>query len=542
MFYKQTINNIKVVILSLDGGLLDLNRLRYNYFKRICKTNNFELTKEDFEKNLGNMKTMYNNYPITKEISSDDINKLIERDLYEYAKLKPDTIKKEGTDELLQFFKQKDIKIAVISSHRIKRAIQYLQLTRLYDKVDFVIGGDSDNPPLPDPSLLNITLEQLNCTNEEALVVANYPNLLYGANSGLINTIYLSDLCQAKDDILPRVFKLARNNFEVINIFLFARYDSMEMFSPLLGMSADMDLTTLEQTYEKLLKEYQNDAQLVKLVRNTYHYFLAKIVQYDTVPKEPKVEEPVVDDDSFANPQKIASLEKSVEVLLDEELTPEKSTEELADIIKRESTKRDLSRHKIPDETFSDIPKRKTMYQGDEFSLTKTAIGCDPQRVNELMDIINGNAPKIEEDVSDKRDIDIINDEPVNDGTVSHLINFIYTLVVVTLVSFIGLLVFIGFEDFITGPGTVSGIIKSIIDIYVNIVLSTYAFIFNGLNSLLSFIPDYLSLISGTELLSTMAIKLILFIIFNLILVYIFKMLYLLLTEVEDDDVDFAEN
>ena len=24
MFYKQTINNIKVVILSLDGGLLDL--------------------------------------------------------------------------------------------------------------------------------------------------------------------------------------------------------------------------------------------------------------------------------------------------------------------------------------------------------------------------------------------------------------------------------------------------------------------------------------------------------------------------------------
>ena len=43
MFYKQTINNIKVVILSLDGGLLDLNRLRFNYFKRICKTHNFEL-------------------------------------------------------------------------------------------------------------------------------------------------------------------------------------------------------------------------------------------------------------------------------------------------------------------------------------------------------------------------------------------------------------------------------------------------------------------------------------------------------------------
>lgn len=539
MFYKQTINNIKVVILSLDGGLLDLNRLRYNYFKRICKTNNFELTKEDFEKNLGNMKTMYNNYPITKEISPDDINKLIERDLYEYAKLKPDTIKKEGTDELLQFFKQKDIKIAVISSHRIKRAIQYLQLTRLYDKVDFVIGGDSNNPPLPDSSLLNITLEQLGCTNEEALVVANYPNLLNGANSGLINTIYLSDLCQAKDDVLPRVFKLARNNFEVINIFLFARYDSMEMFSPLLGMSADMDIKTLEQTYEKLLKEYQNDAQLVELVRNTYHYFLAKIVQNDPLFEETNTEDKVIDEDSFSNPQKIASLERSVEVLLDEELTTEEPTEELADIIKREPT-----HFKAVDKTLADIPKRKTMDQNDEFSLTKTAIGCDPKRVNELMDIINGKAPQVEEDTSDsdENSIDMIDDEPVDDGAVTHLINFIYTLVVVTLVSFIGMLVFIGFEDFITGPGTVSGIIKSIIDIYVNIVLSTYAFVFNGLNSLLSFIPDYPSIIGGTEFLSTMAIKLILFIIFNLILVYVFKMLYLLFTEVEDDDGGFAED
>ena len=81
---------------------------------------------------------MYNDFPISKDINPDDINKLIERDLYEYAKLEPETIKKEGTDELLQFFKQKEIKIAVVSTHKTKRAIQYLQLTRLYDKVDFV--------------------------------------------------------------------------------------------------------------------------------------------------------------------------------------------------------------------------------------------------------------------------------------------------------------------------------------------------------------------------------------------------------------------
>ena len=411
MFYKQTINNIKVVILSLDGGLLDLNRLRFNYFKRICKTHNFELTKDIFEEALGNMKTMYNDFPISKDINPDDINKLIERDLYEYAKLKPETIKKEGTDELLQFFKQKEIKIAVVSTHKTKRAIQYLQLTRLYDKVDFVIGGDSDNLPLPDTAVLKTTLEQMNCKPSEAIVIANYPNLLYAANQCLINVIYLSDLCLVQESIGPRVFKIARNNLEIINIFLFARYDTMEIFSPLLGMSSDMDIETLDKTYAKLLEEYQNDQQLIELVRNTYHYFLGEIAnrEADTVNTSLFEDEDVivatVDDEHFSNPQSIATL-----------------------------------------------------------------------------------------------------------------------------------------EDFIQGPGIVAGIIKNIIDFYVNLVLSIYAVIFNSLNALLSFIPDYSSLIAGNGLLSTMAVKLVLFIIFNVIIVYIVKMIYLLITEAEEDDANFAED
>lgn len=452
MFYKQTINNIKVVILSLDGGLLDLNRLRFNYFKRICKTHNFELTKDIFEEALGNMKTMYNDFPISKDINPDDINKLIERDLYEYAKLKPETIKKEGTDELLQFFKQKEIKIAVVSTHKTKRAIQYLQLTRLYDKVDFVIGGDSDNLPLPDTAVLKTTLEQMNCKPSEAIVIANYPNLLYAANQCLINVIYLSDLCLVQESIGPRVFKIARNNLEIINIFLFARYDTMEIFSPLLGMSSDMDIETLDKTYAKLLEEYQNDQQLIELVRNTYHYFLGEIAnrEADTVNTSLFEDEDVivapVDDEHFSNPQSIATLEKSIEEVLESE----------------------------------------------EVSETD----------NEIAD----------------------------------------TVIVVGLISFLGLIIFIGFEDFIQRPGIVAGIIKSIIDFYVNLVLSIYAVIFNSLNALLSFIPDYSSLIAGNGLLSTMAVKLVLFIIFNVIIVYIVKMIYLLITEAEEDDANFAED
>ena len=54
MFYSQTCENIKLIIFTLDGGLLDLNRLRYNYYRSTCETYHKVATREDFSKMLGN--------------------------------------------------------------------------------------------------------------------------------------------------------------------------------------------------------------------------------------------------------------------------------------------------------------------------------------------------------------------------------------------------------------------------------------------------------------------------------------------------------
>lgn len=506
MFYKQTVNNIKVVILSLDGGLLDLNRLRFNYFKKICKIHNHDITKEEFEKSLGNMHTMYNNFPISEDIIPDDLNELIERDLFEYAKLKPNSLIKEGTEEILQFFKQKNIKIAVISTHKIKRAIQYLQLTRLYNYVDFIIGGDSNNPPLPDPYLLSIILEQLNVTPENALAVVNYPNLLYAANQKLINVIYLTDLCPVSNPISSRAFKVAKNNLEVINILLFARYDSMEMYSPLLGMSSDMSIETLEQTYYKLLEEYRNDSQLVDLVRDTYHYFLGEILNK----KSDSVNPSLFEDDIYNhqdNPEKTENLTSD-------------SNDDQKNLIKH---------FEFTDEA-KDIKPKPTS--------NKSIIGEDPERVNELIDIINGT-------IEAKPSNDDIPDTPIvleKTKITTYIINFFYTLALVTIISFSGIIVFTAFEDFICGPGIIPGIIKKIIDSYINIVLAVYKFIFNLLHNIFSFIPNYNSLTSGNVFLSTLAIKLILFIIFNLLIVYIFKFGINLLKEAEENNDPYTKD
>ena len=47
----------------------------------------------------------------------------------------------------------------------------------------------------------------------------------------------------------------------------------MELFSPLLGMNAQMDLETLTHTRDQLLDKYKDDEQLIALVNRTYDYF-----------------------------------------------------------------------------------------------------------------------------------------------------------------------------------------------------------------------------------------------------------------------------
>ena len=272
MFYSQTCENIQLIVFTLDGGLLDINRLRYNYYRSTCETYHKNASREEFSKMLGNMNTMYDHSLLENIIPAKEFNKAVEKDLFEYIKLKP-SIKREGVDELIQYCKQKNMKIAVYTTHKTKRAIQYLQLTGLYEKIDFLIGGDSHLKPLPHCQMLEVTCQQMNIEPSHTMIVANFESMVEAANKLLANVIYMPDLSPATEKIKASVYKVTKNPLEIMNMFLFSKYDSVEMFSPILGMNANMDLDTLTQTRDKLLEKYKDDEQLIGLVNKTYDYF-----------------------------------------------------------------------------------------------------------------------------------------------------------------------------------------------------------------------------------------------------------------------------
>lgn len=487
MFYSQTCENIQLIVFTLDGGLLDINRLRYNYYRSTCETYHKNASREEFSKMLGNMNTMYDHSLLENIIPAKEFNKAVEKDLFEYIKLKP-SIKREGVDELIQYCKQKNMKIAVYTTHKTKRAIQYLQLTGLYEKIDFLIGGDSHLKPLPHCQMLEVTCQQMNIEPSHTMIVANFESMVEAANRLLANVIYMPDLSPATEKIKASVYKVTKNPLEIMNMFLFSKYDSVEMFSPILGMNANMDLDTLTQTRDKLLEKYKDDEQLIGLVNKTYDYFneiLLKQFLIEELEKNEKKHFSFDDEDStLKGKQNIEMFEE------------ENNQEEM---IKEEA--------EVP---FLD--EKKDLFQ--EQSVLKNTTSIDPKRINELMDIINGNA-EAEENVETEEKVEEVKEK--DKSKMDTFMDGVYNLLISIILVFAFLIFRIILQEFIISIPSLNSMAITLEKGYLKILEVLFGFVFNSLHMLFKIVPTYKVFVYQNSLLSPMAVLCL----FSIILIFI---------------------
>ena len=487
MFYSQTCENIQLIVFTLDGGLLDINRLRYNYYRSTCETYHKNASREEFSKMLGNMNTMYDHSLLENIIPAKEFNKAVEKDLFEYIKLKP-SIKREGVDELIQYCKQKNMKIAVYTTHKTKRAIQFLQLTGLYEKIDFLIGGDSHLKPLPHCQMLEVTCQQMNIEPSHTMIVANFESMVEAANKLLANVIYMPDLSPATEKIKASVYKVTKNPLEIMNMFLFSKYDSVEMFSPILGMNANMDLDTLTQTRDKLLEKYKDDEQLIGLVNKTYDYFneiLLKQFLIEELEKNEKKHFSFDDEDStLKGKQNIEMFEE------------ENNQEEM---IKEEA--------EVP---FLD--EKKDLFQ--EQSVLKNTTSIDPKRINELMDIINGNA-EAEENVETEEKVEEVKEK--DKSKMDTFMDGVYNLLVSIILVFAFLIFRIILQEFIISIPSLNSMAITLEKGYLKILEVLFGFVFNSLHMLFKIVPTYKVFVYQNSLLSPMAVLCL----FSIILIFI---------------------
>lgn len=487
MFYSQTCENIQLIVFTLDGGLLDINRLRYNYYRSTCESYHKNASREEFSKMLGNMNTMYDHSLLEDIIPAKEFNKAVEKDLFEYIKLKP-SIKREGVDELIQYCKQKNMKIAVYTTHKTKRAIQYLQLTGLYEKIDFLIGGDSHLKPLPHCQMLEVTCQQMDIEPSHTMIVANFESMVEAANKLLANVIYMPDLSPATEKIKASVYKVTKNPLEIMNMFLFSKYDSVEMFSPILGMNANMDLDTLTQTRDKLLEKYKDDEQLIGLVNKTYDYFneiLLKQFLIEELEKNEKKHFSFDDEDSTLKGK------QNIE-MFEEENNQEEMIEEEAEV------------------PFLD--EKQDLFQ--EQSVLKNTTSIDPKRINELMDIINGNA-EAEENVETEEKVEDVKQK--DKSKMDTFMDGVYNLLISIILVFAFLIFHIILQEFIISIPSLNSMAITLEKGYLKILEVLFGFVFNSLHMLFKIVPTYKVFVYQNSLLSPMAVLCL----FSIILIFI---------------------
>ncbi len=482
--YKQSVDNIKLVIIPLDGTILDLNKYRYNYVHHFLEDYKINYTIEEFYDSLSNMYDMYKHLPFKNELDIGPFNAKIERELYDYLSHKG-VIVKEGVLELIEYLHQKEIKVAVISTHRHKDAISYLKLCHIYNRVDYVLGSDTVNLPLPQTMMLNTIMNEYRVTSSETLVISSFMALNEAANKVEANVIYCEDLIGAKEEETQSSYKTVHNLFEVMNCLLFDRFDEAEMYSPILGMTDQMSKDELDQVKNKLDKTYNDDPQLMNVIEQTYTYHVSKLQQQS-----------IKDGSILVNSKKRFRFD-------------DEDGETILPPIKKEE---------IPVQT----KKFQPLNQDEELELTTL-----------LNQINHKNEEKIE---TFEEDIVEINNEKENkSSTLGNIIlNLIYIVVTSFLIEFIAIVIYVAFEPQFLSRSGLFGIIMTIINMYLSVVENCFKFVFNGLHAFISFIPNYNSYVNNNSLFSSDGVIILNVFVFQIILMIIIKVIFNYITE-EDE-------
>lgn len=505
--YNQSINNIKVIILPLDGVILDLNKYRYNYYNHMCNSKNITLDKHDFYSHLSNMYDMYKGLPLSQNIDIGPLNAKIERELSLYLKYKG-IQPNEGIYELIEYLHQKDIKIAVLSTHHTKNAVEYLKNINIYNKVHFIIGSDTSSLPIPSTQILKTIVQHFDVKNEEVLVISPFLSLNQTANQLHMNIIFYEDLCQATEEERNTSYKTVSNLFDVLNILLFDRYDESQMYSSILGMDNYMSKDELDRVYEQLKKTYINDSQILKVVDQTYAYHVSQLQEHS------------IKDGSVSSSQAYVSSPRHFS--FDDEFIKENKQPENQTEVQHEQSA--LNKESLIMRTLDD-------HEEEELTQLLKKIQKKDKNKDVILDdkVFDEKSTTFEELLSK-------NQEKNHYPFLSFLIELLSTLILSFLIIFIGIILSIVFVHQWESQKGIFGIILNIFNLYYLFIEKSFEMILNTVHSFLSFIPDY---IQYSQSIVTMdGVKILNIYIFNTIIIGIMKIIYFLMKRSKIDDTE----
>ena len=195
---------LKAVIFDVDGTLLDTERIYMKAWKEAAAELGYVMTDEILRK--------------TRAVNTKDAARIFETEIgngFSYQQARPirvriaeEIIKREspilkpGVTELLDFLKQKGIRLSVASSTNLQGTKEHLAESEILDWFEVVVGGDMVVNGKPHPDIFLKAAELLHVEPQECMVVEDSPAGIRAACAAGIKAVLVPDQATITEEII----------------------------------------------------------------------------------------------------------------------------------------------------------------------------------------------------------------------------------------------------------------------------------------------------------------------------------------------------
>ena len=202
--------NIKAFIFDMDGLLLDTERITFKSFKNAFEEYGYGLTEAFYLTLIGG------NVRAVKNACLDRYGSWFPFDvLYEnQAKLSEEYISKkgvpikDGVNELIDYLKENNYKIALATSSNKEKAENLLELAKIKDKFDYMICGDEIVNSKPDPEIFLKAAKKIGAKPKECIVLEDSKAGIKAAVNAGMKAINIPDMKKPDEEIKRMAFKI----------------------------------------------------------------------------------------------------------------------------------------------------------------------------------------------------------------------------------------------------------------------------------------------------------------------------------------------
>ena len=192
---------IDAVIFDMDGLLIDSEPLWKEAEIKVFGTVGIDLTARSCEQTVGLridqvVDLWYSNHPWNNKSKKQVVNEIIEEMLY---LIEQKGKAKKGVDHIVNFFTQKEMKMAIASSSYQVLIEKVIEKLNLADQITTYLSAEHEEYGKPHPAVFLNTAKKLNTFHEHCLVFEDSFNGVLAAKAARMKVVAVPEETHQED-------------------------------------------------------------------------------------------------------------------------------------------------------------------------------------------------------------------------------------------------------------------------------------------------------------------------------------------------------